>query len=138
MKCADQPVSHSPGDSAAADGAPNKAPDLVLGLAMTTSFKVLTESRPELRHTPIELDVASILYPFLVIEAKSEKGSPGFEAVEAQTAFPIRTFLRIQAQLKAQGTFSLDPLVWFMAFSGEQWHVYGCVMEENKYVRLRE
>ena len=105
---------------------------------MTTSFKALTENRPELRHTPIELDRASILYPFLIIEAKSEKGNPGFEAVEAQTAFPIRTFLKIQAQLKAQDAFSLDPLVWFMAFSGEQWHVYGCVIEENKYVRLQE
>jgi hypothetical protein len=138
MKCADQSVTHCPDDSAAADGAPNKAPDLVLGLAMTTSFKELTRIRPELRHTPIELDVASILYPFLVIEAKSEKGSPGFEAVEAQTAFPIRTFLRLQAQLNAQGPFSLDPLVWFMAFSGEQWHVYGCFIDDNKYVRLQE
>jgi hypothetical protein len=138
MKCVEEPVTYCPDDIAAADGAPKKAPDLVLGLAMTTSFKALTRSRPELRHSPIELAIDSMVYPFLVIEAKSEKGSPGFEAVEVQTAFPIRTFLKIQAQLNTQGAFSLEPLVWFMAFSGEQWHVYGCVIDDNKYVRTPE
>jgi hypothetical protein len=74
------------------------------------------------------------MYPFLVLEAKRENGAPGFRSVEAQTAFPIRRFLRIQDELQRASNIELDPLVWFFAFQGEEWRLYSAILDENKLV----
>jgi hypothetical protein len=40
-----------------------------------------------------------LLFPFLILEAKSEKGSENFEHMEIQTAFPIQNALKLQYDL---------------------------------------
>lgn len=101
---------------------------------MTSSFRKYTEEVPNLRKSPFMN--GEVLFPFLVIEAKSEKGGRGFEAIEAQTAFPIRAFLDLQIQLRTATEVHLDPLVWFLSYQGDEWRVAGCIFNEGKYVRL--
>jgi len=76
-----------------------------------------------------------LLFPFLVLEAKSEKSPENFEHMEIQTAFPIKNALQLQYDLlKAKGN-RMDvpggPLVWFLANRGEDWRVYGAVVHEE-------
>jgi hypothetical protein len=108
-------------------------PDLVLGLRMTKSLEKCTSARLDLRHSPYT-DRWSV-YPFLIIEAKSEKGSQGFESIEAQTALPIRALLRLQQNLQQTCDREFDPLVWFLACQGDEWRVYASVVEESNFVR---
>jgi hypothetical protein len=75
-----------------------------------------------------------VLYPFLIIEAKSEKGSTGFESIENQTAFPIRTLLKLQNDLSIASGTSIKPLVWFLANQGDEWRVYGSTLDDSKWV----
>ena len=82
-----------------------------------------------------------LLFPFLVLEAKSDKSPNGFDDISNQTAFPILALLRLQEDLARQvDDEKLDggPLAWFFASRGDAWRVYGCyVTEENpiRYVR---
>jgi hypothetical protein len=75
-----------------------------------------------------------VLYPFLIIEAKSEKGGTGFESIETQTAFPIRTLLKLQKDLSIASGISLKPLVWFLANQGDKWVFYGGTSDDSKWV----
>jgi hypothetical protein len=75
-----------------------------------------------------------VLYPFLLVEAKSEKGSPGFESIESQSAFPIRALLKLQHDLGAATESEINPLVWFLANQGEEWRVYGSIFHKSKWV----
>lgn len=68
------------------------------------------------------------------MEAKREDNAPGFRAVEAQTAFPIRRFLKVQNALRRALSKSLDPLVWFFAYQGEGWRLYAGTLEDSKVV----
>lgn len=119
-------------------GVPNQQPDRVYGLKHTDHLKslLMSEKGQELRHSPFDGGLVS--YPFLILEAKAEKGAAGFSAVEDQTAFPIRTLLKIQQQLQTvSGSNNVNdpgPLVWFLANRGDEWRVYGCVVEGNAYV----
>jgi hypothetical protein len=80
-----------------------------------------------LRSNPFREDGQSILFPFLVIEAKSEKGADSFSNIEAQTAFSLRELLVIQDNLRLAAEEDQDwdggPLVWFLSYKGEQWRV---------------
>jgi hypothetical protein len=124
---------HDPDDKLTEKGVMPRQPDRVFGLGMTKSFKQYTSVRSGLRHSPFA--DGKILYPFFIIEAKSEKGSPGFESIETQTAFPIRTCLKLQNDLKNVSGISLNPLVWFLANQGDEWRVYACIVEDSKFVR---
>lgn len=109
-------------------------PDRVVGLATTKSFREATTLCPRnIRHSPIK--DAQILYPFLVIEAKPEKDVPGFESIEAQTAFPIRRLLKLQENLRITRGVELDPFVWFFAFQGEEWRLYAGTLRASTVVR---
>lgn len=74
-------------------------------------------------------DVAGpLLFPFLLLEAKREKDAEGFQAMELQTAMPIRNALGLQYELTKLLESSrnvLDvpggPLIWFFAFCDEDW-----------------
>jgi hypothetical protein len=107
-------------------------PDRVFGLTKTKVFDELTNTLKEMRHTPFT--DREVLYPFLIIEAKSEKGSPGFESVEMQTAFPIRTLVRLQKDAKHVHGVDINPLLWFFANQGDEWRVYACIQDEFKTV----
>jgi hypothetical protein len=69
-----------------------------------------------------------LLFPFLVIEAKSETGE-GFSACARQTAFPIWKMLKIQEELQSKSGENLEyggPLLWYIAYRGEEWRLSGC------------
>lgn len=78
-----------------------------------------------------------------MLEAKSEKSADGFTNCETQTAFAIRTLLKLQNDLKeAAGNDSqweTGPLVWFLMNRGEEWRVaaayYEKVGDTQRYVR---
>jgi hypothetical protein len=123
---------------------PKQEPDRIFGLQETKSFQAaldaeylyrdrLTESgklvRDNVRFSPFpERGGNPLLYPFLIYEAKSEKGRDNFDSAEVQTALPIRTLLKLQSDLqKKQGNhmeWRSGPLVWFFSNKGEAWRVY--------------
>jgi len=86
--------------------------------------------------TPFEERARPLIFPFLISEAKTERGD-SFDACERQTAFPIWTLLRMQEVLQARSKQCLagqgGSLVWFFANRGEEWRLYGCFtdIEEN-------
>lgn len=141
---------------------PKKEPDRIHGLQRTSNFERLLQASyahetnniasRRLVEDVIEVSVNPdnggdpLLFPFLVLEAKGEKGSENFEQMEIQTAFPIRNILKLQHDLCKTPGNTMDvpggPLVWFFASRGEDWRVYAAsVHEENgrpNYVRLHQ
>lgn len=125
-----------------------KEPDRIHGLNMTNKFEKLLGRRychgdraGCLQQTvdeavPISINPVNggkpLLYPFLIMEAKSEKSGDSFAQIEAQTCFPIRHALRLQHSLMRMPGNRFDvpggPLVWFFANKGESWRVYGAYM----------
>lgn len=83
----------------------------------------------------------ALLFPFLVVEAKSGKSANDWYSINLQTAFPIRAFLQIQARLKQAANQphvkDFEPLVWFMSCKGEDWRLsmafikVGCAQENG-------
>lgn len=126
------PIRHEDADELEKRNIRLQRPDHVFGLGMTKSFRRYTSERPLLRHSPLVDE--GILYPFLILEAKSEKGSPGFESVECQTALTVRTCLQLQKNLEEASGVRLDPLVWFIGFQGDEWRLYAAVPEDSKTV----
>ncbi|TVY81443.1 hypothetical protein LSUE1_G006252 [Lachnellula suecica] len=78
-----------------------------------------------------------LLFPFLILEAKSEKSACGFDDIQTQTAFPILALIKLQQDLQGQ-IAGMDsgaaPLVWFLANRGDAWRVYGCCMSEGETI----
>jgi hypothetical protein len=74
-----------------------------------------------------------IIFPFLVLEAKSADSSCSWHSINMQTAFSIRAFLETQNLLRnAAGRHSKwqsGPLVWFLANKGEDWRLYAAYMQ---------
>jgi hypothetical protein len=111
-----------------------RRPDRVFGLAKTESLDRYSKDPlfEDLRHSPFQK--RNMLYPFLIVEAKPEVGGPGFEVIETQTAFPIRTCVKLQEDLQQKTGGSLDPLVWFMSYEGDEWRLAAGIMLQQKYV----
>ena len=136
---------------------PNQKPDRVYGLQATKNFDLLlsktasgslgasdgTTVGERVRSSPFEEGTEPLLFPFLILEAKSESSPNGFGDVQIQTAFPIFALLKLQEDLQAQAKASevgVIPLVWFFASRGDAWRVYGCFVsngETSRYVRVR-
>lgn len=89
-----------------------------------------------LRLSPFRVEDEPLLFPFLVLEAKSEKSADSFMNIEIQTAFAIRELLMIQDNLRQTAGSIEDqssiPLVWFLSNRGEQWRVYICYIEHSR------
>jgi hypothetical protein len=135
---------------------PKQEPDRVYGLQATDNFeKLLSTPVPRtladdsdvtlgetVRSCPFKDGVEPLLFPFLILEAKSEKSSNGFNDIQAQTAFPIFALLKLQEDLNARvpdGHIANGPLIWFFANRGDAWRVYGCCLsdgEPTRYVRI--
>ena len=98
-----------------------------MGLARTKTLQDYTSSRKELRHSPF-CD-GNVLYPFLILEAKSEVRGPGFHSIETQIAVPIITLMKLQENLSKVSGNKLKPLVWFLAYMGDLWRVYASVSD---------
>src|SRR6478609_6295339 len=102
-------------------------PDRVYGLQVTERLSRLLNYAEDIRSSPFKLDGDPLVFPFLVIEAKSEKGSEGFTDTQVQTAFAIRELLSIQHELarvvEEDKEWDGVPLVWFLSYKGEEWRV---------------
>lgn len=61
----------------------------------------LDEDSKAFQFTPFEERARPLIFPFLISEAKTERGD-SFDACERQTAFPIWTLLRLQELLQAR------------------------------------
>jgi hypothetical protein len=127
-------------------------PDRIVGFAATSSLKELLQrsyahgtfedsQRPtlkELLKTSINREKGGevLHFPFLILEAKAEKGSDGFKSIEVKTALPIMQALNCQYELmKIPGNTAEvpgGPLVWFFANRGEHWRVYAAYIIENE------
>jgi hypothetical protein len=63
-----------------------------------------------------------VLFPFLVLEAKSETGD-SFDDIEIQTAFAIKKLLDIQLKLQLatgeRSQWQSGPLIWFLSNRGD-------------------
>ncbi|PKS08714.1 hypothetical protein jhhlp_004767 [Lomentospora prolificans] len=116
------------------------SPDRIYGLRKTKRFERILYREDKrkssskgkyigdnTRTTPFCPDGEPVLFPFLVIEAKSEKGGAPFSSIEAQTAFAIRELLLVQDELRQAAEDDMDwdaaPLAWFLSYRGEQWRV---------------
>ena len=84
--------------------------------------------------SPFEYISDPLLFPFMILEAKSEKGD-GFAAIEKQTAFSIRTLLKLQYDLHSktdiEGKRRRGPLVFFLSNRGEEWKVAGAFTDKK-------
>jgi len=106
---ADDEVLHDPNDGLDKRALPKQKPDRIYGLKETSNLKELLKPHTILRHSPFTDGL--LWYPFLILEAKPEISGHGFSAVEDQTAFPIRTLLKIQFELQSiTDTDSFDRL----------------------------
>ena len=124
----------------------DKKPDRVFGLQETNIFEEVldqiashTSSNPSnlrylFKNSPFKGNSRPLLYPFLIVEAKSEKSDDSFSDAEEQTAFPIKTLLELQYDLsKRVNRFSgSGPLVWFLTNRGDSWRVYVCHVNEKE------
>lgn len=87
------------------------------------------------RHSPFE--PGFVLYPFIVVEAKSEKAPDSWGSVERQSAFAVRTCLQLQKNLRRETEVDeLQCLVWFFAFKGEEWRLYAAVPDQMDTVSV--
>src|SRR6266536_2230975 len=90
-----------------------EVPDRVYGLRVTKRLERLllwTEDKrassggktigESIRTSPFRPNGEPIIFPFLALEAKSEKGRDGFSDVEMQTAFTIHALLKLQEDLR--------------------------------------
>lgn len=116
-------------------------PDRVYGLIETQNIKTLLDSpyqrttdsqvkqlRDLLEVSPFKGDRKPLLFPFLLLEAKS--ATVGDSAgVEMQSAFTIHRLLKVQDELRAatrvDSMWATGPLVWFFGWHGQDWYVKG-------------
>jgi hypothetical protein len=124
----------------------SRKPDRVFGLRETNNFERILDRVPvhssdklatirdSVRITPFKEAERPLLFPFLVLEAKSESSTDGFTDIELQSAFPIKVLLELQFKLrdKVANVTNSGPLIWFLAHRGDTWRVYGCYMTENE------
>jgi hypothetical protein len=101
----------------------------------------VTKSGRNIEFTPFEERKHPLMLPFLISEAKTERGD-SFDAIERQTAFPIWKLLRLQEEVQIQAQQLLSeqggPLVWFFANRGEDWRLYGCYLDTEEDDEDRE
>jgi hypothetical protein len=126
-------VKHVPdGGLSRLNGIPMR-PDRLVGLKNTTRYRQSALARAsDGEYMPTEN--RNLLLPFLILEAKREKGAPGFRAIEMQTAFPIRSLLNLQDKLKRDSRRVLHPLVWFFGFQGDIWRLYAGTVRQDEIV----
>jgi len=113
-----------------------------VGLQKTKAFEnVLGKSGIDeviRRFSPFARSRVPLLMPFLIVEAKADNSSDGFDNILMQTAFPIWALLRMQENLRDLTTgysSQTSPLVWFIANRGDCWRLYGCCVTKGaKYV----
>ncbi|KAF2495383.1 hypothetical protein BU16DRAFT_561664 [Lophium mytilinum] len=131
---------------------PTKRPDRIHGLQRTKNFDQILQSpyahddpplqAPRLLDDFVKTTMnpdnggSPLLFPFLISEAKREKGAKNFGQMETQTSFPIKHALQLQYELWRYPGNTMDvpggPLVWFLANRGEDWRVYAGHIQERE------
>lgn len=125
-------------------GKQSQKPDAMVGLRPTTNIQNLLQdtsgSQSQQLHeilqpSPVDESGEELLYPFLVLEAKSGTSSSDWHSIRMQTAFPIRTLLETQNRLRVEAGSQDDPrsapLVWFFGNRGEDWRVSVAYTSKN-------
>ncbi|KAK7229660.1 hypothetical protein V2G26_001830 [Clonostachys chloroleuca] len=83
--------------------------------------------------SPLALTGDRLLFPFLVLEAKSSNAADSWHSIQLQTAFSIRSFLAAQERLRKAANIPSShqegSVVWFMANKGEDWRLSICYLE---------
>jgi hypothetical protein len=81
-----------------------------------------------LQATPFHQRGEPLLFPFLIVEAKSEEGK-GHRNCGIQTSLPIWGLLKSQERL-SELSCPLEelggPFVWYISYLGDSWRVSGC------------
>lgn len=102
-----------------------RRPDRVIGLGVT---RTLRQYLPSLRTRYCPFRKVNVVYPFIVIEAKTaESGGASFGSILRQTAFVVRTCLRLQQNLQDDTGIPHQCIVWSFAIMGEEWRLYAAV-----------
>lgn len=125
---------------------PKKKPDRIYGLRATKNFEILLSKPMDFPSTvacntigdlvetsPFKYESDPLLFPFLVLEAKSEHSPNGFDDIRVQTSFPILLLLKLQEKLQEKAANQISgppPLVWFFAYRGDAWRVYTCYIKK--------
>lgn len=125
-------VIHDPADGLLEKDLPSRGLDRIIGLRKTNLMKDLIAPYRRLRHSPF--GDGNVLYPFLVIDTRSDGDSLGFESIEHRTAFQIRTLVNLQYRLQLQSHRGMDPLVWVLANQKDQWRVSAAIMDNSEFV----
>lgn len=145
----DEPVHH---DSTIQKELPSATkPDAIYGLRQTRNIENLLNDtacihRAEDDHDmlvheilgdpPLSEDGDPVVFPFLLLEAKSAKSADSdWNSIKLQSAFPVRTLLCTQELLKnmtePHAKQQADPLVWLLMNRGEDWRVsVACVYND--------
>jgi len=140
---ADEFINHDPSIASQLPG--REKPDRVYGFRATERFKRLlyrTQSKSgtmigeRVKHSPLSNNnIEPLLFPFLVLEAKSERSNDNFSQIETQTAFTVRTLLDLQYSLKeaagAGSQWRAGPLVWFIGCKGEYWRISAAYVDDQ-------
>ena len=122
-----------------------RKPDRMIGLRVTPKLdKILNRTEGPEGYTigdsittcPLKDNCEPLLFPFLVLEAKSEKSSNPFSKINLQTGFAINAMLKLQRNLFNASIenrqAAMMPLVWFLANKGEIWRISGAYVEETE------
>ncbi|OTA99054.1 hypothetical protein M426DRAFT_16792 [Hypoxylon sp. CI-4A] len=127
-------------DSALKDLPKKKVPDRIFGLKHTEKIGELISrlaiktaiSSDVLQFTPFRLASNPPIFPFLILEAKSDASKNSFTDIQTQTSFPIWRFLTLQRDLRGKTDGATEePLVWFLGNRGSEWKLYGCYISDT-------
>jgi hypothetical protein len=111
-----------------------KRPDRIIGLGVTSTLR---HHLPSLRRRYSPFRKRNVVYPFIVIEAKAaESSGASFGSIFRQTAFVIRTCLRLQQNLERDTLISHECIVWSFAIMGEEWRLHAAVPNGSNVVSL--
>ncbi|KAK5167487.1 uncharacterized protein LTR77_007186 [Saxophila tyrrhenica] len=126
---------------------PKQRPDRVIGLRETKNIRHLLDQPPRghpgtqardirglVRCAPYKWQSSPLLYPFLVLEAKSDVAPTSFKDISTQTSFPIWSLLNLQRDLRLfhiKESEGPEALVWFLGYRGNDWKLYGCYITQQ-------
>ncbi len=126
---------------------PKQRPDRMIGLRETNNIRQLLNQPPRglpdtneqklrdlVRCAPFKWQSSPLLFPFLVLEAKSDSTPASFSDIQTQTSFPIWSLLNLQRDLRLQRPVvsgAPEALVWFLGYRGNDWKIYGCYVSTN-------
>ena len=109
-------------------------PDRVIGLGVTESLRYHLQS---LQTTYCPYTLENMVYPFIVIEAKTaESSGASFGSILRQTAFVVRTCLRLQQNLQEETGITHQCIVWSFAIMGEEWRLHAAVPSGSKVAKF--